>query len=309
MIFKLFAPNKANKALHSVTMDDQIIAGSGCQDIYLWDKRKIENKDYSSNTLSGYHSGDICKVRFKNTNQNSADKQLFSCSEDCLLNEYNLDNKNADDALANTFSFERELWNFGFFDDGQNGKNRNEFVYALSNDESLFVQRINGMEMDIDDDDDCKLNGDQGKDDMMKLDAKTLDNMTLIDCFYDYSKHTQLCLLSCTGKGKLRLSSVSSDGTVDVLSESKDAHQARILCAKYVKKIGCFLTGGEDNQVAIWNFDPANIKEQILKFTEEDDSGPTLVQMNDEKLLSGYGAKRITPNGKNKTKIKHYNPY
>ena len=299
--FKLFAPNKTNKALHSVAMDDQIIAGAGCQDIYLWDKRKVEKKNYSSFNLAGYHTGDVTKVRFNQFNENSADKHLFSCSEDCLLNEYNLNNKNEDEALINTYSLEKELWNFGFFDDGNNGK----FVYALSNDESLFVHRINGS-MNDDDDDDCKLDIDN--DEMYRFEPKALDHMTLIDCFYDYSKFKELCLLSCNAQGKLRLSSVSSN-SVRVLSESKDGHHARIRCAKYVDKIGCFLTGGEDNRVSMWRFDPMNIKQQQVVDSEEKEDGTKLVNLNDEMLFSGYGAKRVSPNGNDKRETKRYTPY
>jgi len=134
--------------------------------------------------------------------------------------------------------------------------------------------------------------------------------MTLIDCFYDYTNYKQLCLLSCTREGKLRLSSVSADN-VSILSESNDGHKARIRCAKYIEKIGCFLTGGEDNKISMWKFDPINIKpKEIINTHKMNNDGSMLVTFNDDTLFSGYSAKRTSSNGRNyKNKTKHFSPY
>lgn len=211
----LNCPNKQYTNFYSVTMDDNIIIGSGKKDIYIWDKRKI-NQNQNANsccyTLQSYHFEDVTKVRFNTFNSNNTDKHLLSISEDTLINEYDLskiqfENNDDDDVLINSYSCEKELWNFGLFYDHNN--NDNQFIYVLTNDDSLIVHKLNGINNNQNNEDKQALlftmdedtkeieNNDIEETEICRFQPNTLNNMTLIECFYDYNNYKQLCLLSC----------------------------------------------------------------------------------------------------------------
>ena len=192
----LRCPDKHNKQIFSVAMDNNMIAGGGTNNIFIWDMRKVSNKDWSSKLLESYHSDEVTKVRFNTFQKNYTDKHLFSISEDTFINQYNIDN-DQDTMLLQCYSCEKELWNFGFFHDNNN--NNNQFVYALSNDDSLIVHKV----CDMLNADDSKIESDDDnmeETEICRFGPKALDHMTLVDCFYDSQNYKQLCLLSCNSQ-------------------------------------------------------------------------------------------------------------
>lgn len=113
-------------------------------------------------------------------------------------------------------------------------------------------------------------------------------------------------------RGKLRLSSITNKNEISILSENIEGHNARIRCSKYVPEIGCFFTGGEDNKISMWKFDPINIKPNQIKQNEK--TVPYLnanLPINDDNTyFSGYGkSKHTMNNGNAKKRNNWFKPY
>ena len=113
-------------------------------------------------------------------------------------------------------------------------------------------------------------------------------------------------------RGKLRLSTVTNKN-VSILSENIDGHNARIRCSKYISKIGHFFTGGEDNKISMWKFDPINIKPNEIKDVDKTISQnvqQNIMMNNDNNVCSGYGKSKYKMNNGNAQKNNNwFKPY
>ena len=88
-----------------------------------------------------------------------------------------------------------------------------------------------------------------------------------------------------------------------------DAHKALIRCAKYVDKMNCFVTGGEDNKICIWKFDPFNNEHNDINNDIDNDNGPAVIRMNDNILFSGYSAHHRKDKTFKHKSANHFSPY
>ena len=96
---------------------------------------------------------------------------------------------------------------------------------------------------------------------------------------------------------------------VSILSENIGGHCGRVRCAKYIPQKRAFITGGEDNKICMWKFDPVNIKPNEI-IQANDINKPKVVMMNDKRLFTGYGGKHSSSsNNGNHKKTDWFKPY
>lgn len=199
MILSIGGQNQKNKnnnydenPFYCVSCDNFIVAGGSICNIYLWDLRKPQQLYY---TIDSMHSGQVTKLRFNPFCQNK-DEYLFSASQDGLINQFNLKhienletNEEIEDLiLTNVYSNDNNgIWNFGFF------KENKEYIYSMTNVDSLDIYNVSFFDENSNND---NMENDDNGDLVCSFDRSKLNNMLLIDCFYDYSQTKQLYLLS-----------------------------------------------------------------------------------------------------------------
>ncbi|ETO21743.1 hypothetical protein RFI_15459 [Reticulomyxa filosa] len=160
-----------------------------------------------------------------------------------------------EESFVNSFDCVNGVWNFGLFE--------NHFMYALTNSNMLTIHDVNA----------------ETDERSLEFDSESLSGLTA----------RELRLLSCTNDSSvLRISRVpfilNSKEQITVLGEiaaGRAGHVASIRCAAQFElphtRVCRYLTGGEDNSLCIWRFDPekplqtlSSLTQDIKDFLQED---------------------------------------
>lgn len=227
--------------LHSAACNGDVVVGGSNGPLFVW--RAANGAPLAA--LPDGHTEDVTQLAFHPLNP----AVLLSASDDGLVNVYNLEKEDAEEALEVVLNVEQPVARFGFY--GPQG----EMLYAITQVETLSLWHVERGERV------ASVDNVRGA---LSAAAGGVTVDYVVDCFYDAATRS-LFLAAGNWAGLLLVFLVRDDALVPVYR--LDAHTAVV---RDVAWHGSYLVScGEDGLVCLWSWEPALVDAMVRRAEAE----------------------------------------